>query len=287
MGGFTKLFSEIVTSSIWSEDNATRIVWITMLALKDKDGYVPAALPGLANAARVTIAECEASIQKLEAPDKYSRSTANDGRRIEKVDGGWLVLNHYKFRDNLSDNPIAIAARERQRRHREKLLESEVCDKGVTKSVTRCDPVSVLSPSLSSSSKKEGGGGCFQKPTPEAVTEYAKSIGFDLDGQAFVDFYASKGWMVGKSPMKDWQAAVRTWKARPAYTGQGKTSPGQHETFPNELLKQLDELRRQRATIYNRHEENGKIPESKPQARKDHAELCDKIRELEKTIRMV
>ena len=50
------------------------------------------------------------------------------------------------------------------------------------------------------------------KPTPQAVTDYAKSIDFELDGEAFCDFYLSKGWLVGKAPMKDWQAAVRTWK---------------------------------------------------------------------------
>ena len=52
----------------------------------------------------------------------------------------------------------------------------------------------------------------FVKPTPEEVTVYAKSIGFNLDGERFYDYYESKGWMIGKSPMKNWQAAVRTWK---------------------------------------------------------------------------
>ena len=54
----------------------------------------------------------------------------------------------------------------------------------------------------------------FQKPTPDEVTNYARKIGFILDGNQFCDFYESKGWMVGKSPMKVWQAAVRTWKAK-------------------------------------------------------------------------
>jgi len=52
----------------------------------------------------------------------------------------------------------------------------------------------------------------FIKPTPEQVTEYAQSIGYNLDGEAFCDFYESKGWLVGRSPMKSWPAAVRTWK---------------------------------------------------------------------------
>lgn len=54
----------------------------------------------------------------------------------------------------------------------------------------------------------------FMKPSPEEVTVYSKELGFDLDGQMFCDYYDSKGWVIGKSPMKNWKAAVRTWKMR-------------------------------------------------------------------------
>lgn len=54
----------------------------------------------------------------------------------------------------------------------------------------------------------------FKIPAPDEVTAYAASIGYELEGDAFCDFYASKGWMVGRNKMKDWQAAVRTWKRR-------------------------------------------------------------------------
>ncbi len=56
----------------------------------------------------------------------------------------------------------------------------------------------------------------FTPPTPQQATDYAKSIEFDLDGEQFVDHYTSKGWMIGKNPMKDWRAAVRTWKRQRA-----------------------------------------------------------------------
>lgn len=52
----------------------------------------------------------------------------------------------------------------------------------------------------------------FQKPTAIQVAEYGKSIGYNIDGERFIDFYTSKGWLVGKTPMKDWKACVRTWK---------------------------------------------------------------------------
>lgn len=50
-------------------------------------------------------------------------------------------------------------------------------------------------------------------PTPAQVTAYSASIGYPMDGQAWCDAYAVKGWKIKSQPMKDWQAAVRTWKA--------------------------------------------------------------------------
>lgn len=54
----------------------------------------------------------------------------------------------------------------------------------------------------------------FLKPTPAEVSEYAQSIGYALDGAYFCDTYEARGWMVGRSPMKDWKAVVRNWRAR-------------------------------------------------------------------------
>lgn len=51
----------------------------------------------------------------------------------------------------------------------------------------------------------------FSPPTVLQVQEYCAEKGYSVDAERFVDFYASKGWRVGNTPMKDWQAAVRTW----------------------------------------------------------------------------
>jgi len=97
--GYTKLFSTIVASTIWNEDNSTRIVWITLLALSDSDGYVAGSIPGLATLARVSVEECKCALERLQQPDEFSRSPEHEGRRIEVVDGGWLILNRIKYRD--------------------------------------------------------------------------------------------------------------------------------------------------------------------------------------------
>lgn len=52
----------------------------------------------------------------------------------------------------------------------------------------------------------------FAPPTIDEVKAYCQERRNSVDPQRFVDFYASKGWMVGKSKMKDWQACVRTWE---------------------------------------------------------------------------
>lgn len=52
----------------------------------------------------------------------------------------------------------------------------------------------------------------FAPPTPENVRGYCREMGYEnVDAERFVDFYASKDWMVGKNRMKDWKAAVRNW----------------------------------------------------------------------------
>lgn len=52
----------------------------------------------------------------------------------------------------------------------------------------------------------------FVKPTREEVRAYCIERGNDIDPDKFYDYYESNGWMVGKSKMKDWKAAVRTWE---------------------------------------------------------------------------
>ena len=60
----------------------------------------------------------------------------------------------------------------------------------------------------------------FVKPTVQEVLDYAKSIGYQVDAEAFCDFYESKGWKIGKNPMKDWKASVRTWQRREMHNGE-------------------------------------------------------------------
>lgn len=118
--GFTKLFRSLIHSTVWRESNHVRCVWITMLAMVNRNGIVEASLPGLADAARVTIEECEEALGKFHAPDKYSRSKAHEGRRIETVEGGWRLLNHEDYRRRMSAEDQREKTAKRVRRSRDR-----------------------------------------------------------------------------------------------------------------------------------------------------------------------
>jgi hypothetical protein len=130
--GYAKLFDNITLSSVWAERDPIRIVWITLLALKNENGVIEASVPGLANLARVSLEDCVEALQKFESPDPYSRNPENEGRRIEKIAGGWVVLNHELYRRKLSPQEkreqrehIRSLAAERQARWRERKAEKE------------------------------------------------------------------------------------------------------------------------------------------------------------------
>lgn len=56
--------------------------------------------------------------------------------------------------------------------------------------------------------------GRFTPPTVDEVKTYCQERHNGIDAQTFIDFYESKGWLIGKNKMKDWKAAVRTWEKR-------------------------------------------------------------------------
>jgi hypothetical protein len=119
MTGYTKLFSSIITSTIWRESPVVCKVWVTMLALADRYGVVEGSIPGLAHLASVSVDEASEAIQRFLSPDPYSRSPEWGGRRIEPVDGGWRLLNHDKYRAKMSPEDIRERDRIRKQIYRD------------------------------------------------------------------------------------------------------------------------------------------------------------------------
>lgn len=127
---YNKLFSSILDSSIWLEPNPTRIVWITLLATMDEDGFCRfAKIENLRARARVSMPEAEKAISALEDPDGEAGEQDFDGRRIERVPGGWLVLNAAKYRDLVTRAVNREQTRQRVSRYRQR---KRAENKGVT-----------------------------------------------------------------------------------------------------------------------------------------------------------
>ena len=77
----------------------------------------------------------------------------------------------------------------------------------------------------------------FVKPTVEEVKAYCVERKNNVNPDKFIDFYESKGWLIGKNPMKDWKACVRTWE-------KGSTSPPNKPSsvYVNPAQKEFDDL---------------------------------------------
>lgn len=80
--------------------------------------------------------------------------------------------------------------------------------------ITKDSETPLLPESFKVNDKKKKTGSMFIKPSLKEAEEYIKEKGYSIDAEAFIDHYTSNGWKVGKNPMKDWQATIRTWERR-------------------------------------------------------------------------
>ena len=81
----------------------------------------------------------------------------------------------------------------------------------------------------------------FQKPSLDEIRQYCISRGNKVDPEQFFNFYESKGWMVGRSHMKDWRASVRTWENREKEIPQRKRE-SRKESVLEHNLKVMDQM---------------------------------------------
>lgn len=227
MHGFTKLFSSMLTSTIWREDDKTRIVWITLLALSDFNGNVSASIPGLAALANVSTKDCRGAVAKLLAPDADSRTKLFDGRRIAEIDGGWKILNYVKYRDlgRKLDRTDYLRVKQREYRERQQTSTSE------------------------------------DKPSTLTSVSVSESVGTGVGGvgEGFAEFQIRVGKLYKRKPGDRWsyaeeQAMVEVvgrvnWKAELAVlekwisNGEGEFTPQSVESFLTGWQRHLDRSR--------------------------------------------
>src|SRR5580765_4804640 len=129
---YSKLYSSIVHSSLWTEPDHIRILFITLLAIADWEGYVYGSRNGLIRLANLDPDDCAQTdpFQALLDPDKDSsdllRNPENEGRRIEAVPGGFKILNFLYYRGLRHDDDRREQNREAQQRFRSKRASAKV-----------------------------------------------------------------------------------------------------------------------------------------------------------------
>jgi hypothetical protein len=116
MAAYGRFAHAMVHSSIWSETPTTRIVWVTMLLICDRHGFVRASVGGLARAANVPREDCLEALNVLSSPDSDDSSGVDEGRRIRPVQGGWIITNHDKYRNLERSSEGEEKERERKRK---------------------------------------------------------------------------------------------------------------------------------------------------------------------------
>lgn len=223
---------------------SARCLYFTFIAVADDDGFI--------NNPKSIIRQCGAATDDLRL-----LITKN---YVIPFDSGVIVIKHWKLHNYIQsdrykptlcqkeknmlimqkDKSYALADKETV-----KALENEQCIHSVSKVDTQVrlgkvrlgkdsiDNTPPLSPSAGERAKKSKR---FKPPTIEEVQAYCEERKNDIDPEAFIDFYQSKGWIVGKSKMKDWKAAVRTWERR----GAVKRRPPEKPEIPEDLREAFD-----------------------------------------------
>lgn len=121
MNTWTPLWSQVVESTLWEEPLPVRVLFLTMLAIKDPDHVVRMPFRRLCKKANMEPEVCQPALKVLMDPDSRSaEEQAYQGRRVEEVEGGWLVLNGEHYRKEMSKLMLRLRKTEWQREDRAK-----------------------------------------------------------------------------------------------------------------------------------------------------------------------
>lgn len=227
---YSKLHSSLVNSSLWTEPDDVRILFITLLAMCDRQGYVYGSRPGIERSANIDPDSDAWTV--LMSPDSNSsdrlRNPEHEGRRIEEVPGGFKLLNFEYYRGLRNDDERREQTRLAQERHRRKHRSARVSqskprvsgDKPASSKVIQREQIPSASASVSASGleeKKREEGECEGKAKADSIEEvlaFVKEIGLPkTDAEWFWHKCEANGWMNGNYRIRDWKQTLRSWKS--------------------------------------------------------------------------
>ena len=208
----------IVNNAALTDDNLSlkaRGLLITMLSFPDNWEFSENGLCAVFN--KDGISSIRSGLKELEQGGYLVRTRKRDSLgRVSNVD--WLVLDCPELENPHLENPNVD--------NQPQLNTKESNTKEINKEGKNA-------PQPPEGEKRSR----FVPPTVEEVAAYCHERQNHVDPQRFVDFYESKGWMVGRTKMKDWKAAVRTWE-KPRDDGQGR----QQETGRSTTYSRMNDV---------------------------------------------
>ena len=156
--------------------------------------------------------------RRKETTIQLALKTFEEFGMIEILDGAVTIPNWGKHQtlDQIEQKNEYMRKYMRQYREKQKKLACKTNSKANSKAnVSYAD----IEEDKNKKENKNKGNSRFAPPSFDEVMEYCLTRNNQVDPQTFIDFYESKGWMIGKNKMKDWKAAVRTWEKRETKTG--------------------------------------------------------------------
>lgn len=224
------------TKKITDDDNfmalsaSAQALYLHLSMSADDDGFC--------NQVSLSMFKAHASVQDLEA--------LLERRYVYQFDNGVIVIKHWRMANALRKDRYTPTS------FQEELKKLGIKDNGsYTWLPNGCqavaerlpqysigkgsiDNINTISPKQGDDVKKSASK--FIPPTVEEVQAYCSERNNTVDAQTFVDFYASKGWFVGKNKMKDWKAAVRTWE-RSRSNGRVSSKPTQQNPTTEDAFR--------------------------------------------------
>ena len=196
--GFTKLWANIIHSSIWHEGHDTLRVWIYLLAMVGPDGIAQTSVPDVSARCFIPPDRTREILLKLSEPDLDSRSLNDEGRRIERVDGGYFVINYQKYREMRDEEERKRQVREAVRRHRQRQKEE----------VNQHGNQDVIQSNMGKPRKAQAEAEAeAEKEKNKAAFAGAKAADYSLDFLSFWNEYPTRN---GKKVLK--KAAFQEWQ---------------------------------------------------------------------------
>lgn len=204
-----RLYGDVFEGSMAGRKDAL-VLFMYLISRANDQGFVRRSGFRVVSACTgLTEEEYAAALLELESPDPNSRSKEQEGRRLLAEDDGWLIVNFKHYQEIQKEEDRREANRRNVARFRAKQI--TVIKPMITSDYTALEEKRGEE-KRGEEKDKDTVTRRFRPPTLEEVRAYCQERKNNVFPDQWLDHYSSNGWRVGKNPMRDWKAAVRTWE---------------------------------------------------------------------------